>query len=440
MAPGEINTIACDGFLSGDGATATSSAINLPLGEATDAAGNLFFSDSGNNRIRKVDSEGNITTVAGTGTAGFLGDGGPAASAEIDNPAAIAIDGAGNIFFADSGNNAIREINGLTGIISTVAGTLDQGGYSGDGLAAIAALLSSPKGLAFDADNNLYIADTGNNVIRKVNALNANISTTAGSNVAGFAGDGTLATSGRFNAPWGIAVSGDSSLYIADLYNNRIRKIDSAGMFSTAVGNGTASYTGDGGAATAATLNSPTSVAIDAAGNLYVADSENNCARKVNISGKIATLAGNGTVVFGGDGFDADLAGLYKPYSLYLDGAGNLFIADRLNLRIREVSATVAGIQYPIMKEGKTSVPIAQAIENDGNASLTLSNLMAPPTTNSALDTIATDPITTTCSISQPLPVGTSCVLAVEFTPNAVGSPLLGCSPLPLTQATVRLQ
>ena len=171
MAPGEINTVAGDGFLSGDGATATTSAINLPLGEATDAAGNLFFSDSGNNRIRKVDSEGNITTVAGTGTAGFLGDGGPAASAQIDNPAAIAIDGAGNIFFADSGNNAIREINGLTGIISTVAGALGQGGYLGDGLAAIAALLSSPKGLAFDADNNLYIADTGNNVIRKVNAL-----------------------------------------------------------------------------------------------------------------------------------------------------------------------------------------------------------------------------------------------------------------------------
>jgi DNA-binding beta-propeller fold protein YncE len=126
MAPGAIHTIAGDGFLSGDGATATTSAINLPLGEATDAAGNLFFSDSGNNRIRKVDSEGNIRTVAGTATAGFLGDGGPAASAQINNPAAIAIDGAGNIFFADSGNNAIREINGLTGIISTVAGTLTK--------------------------------------------------------------------------------------------------------------------------------------------------------------------------------------------------------------------------------------------------------------------------------------------------------------------------
>lgn len=166
MAPGEISTLAGDGFLSGEGATATTSAVNLPLAEATDAAGNLYFSDSGNNRIRKVDVAGNITTIAGTGTAGFLGDGGPAVSAQINNPSAIAVDGAGNIFFADSGNNAIREINLLSGAISTIAGTLGQGGYSGDGSTANAALLSLPKSFAFDAGNNLYIADTGNNVIR----------------------------------------------------------------------------------------------------------------------------------------------------------------------------------------------------------------------------------------------------------------------------------
>jgi sugar lactone lactonase YvrE len=426
MAPGEINTLAGDGFLSGDGATATTSAINLPLGEATDAAGNLYFSDSGNNRIRKVDGAGNITTIAGTGTAGLLGDGGPAVNAQINNPATLTVEGAGNIVFADSDNNAIREINLSTGAISTIAGTLGQGGYSGDGSAANAALLSSPKGLTFDANGNLYIADTGNNVIRRVNASNGIIDTVAGSGTPGFTGDGNVATSGHFNAPWGIAVSADGSLYVADFYNNRIRKIDSAGMLSTVVGNGNASYSGDGGFATAATLNSPASVAVDAAGNLYIADSENNCIRKVNISGKIATLAGNGSVVFGGDGFDANLAGLYKPYSVYLDSAGNLFIADRLNLRIREVSATYAGIQYPIMKEGKISLPVAQSLENDGNAQLTLANLAAPPTTNSALDNTATDPITTTCATTQTLQVGASCTLAVEFAPVAVGSPSVG--------------
>jgi sugar lactone lactonase YvrE len=426
MLPGEIHTLAGDGFLSGDGATATSSAINLPLGEATDAAGNLYFSDSGNNRLRKVDSAGNITTIAGTGIAGSLGDGGLAINAQINNPAAIVVDGAGNIFFADSDNNAIREINISSGAISTIAGTLGEGGYSGDGSAATAALLASPKGFAFDANNNLYIADTGNSVIRKVNGLNGTIGTSAGNGVAGFAGDGGLATSGQFKAPWGIAIALDGSLYIADFFNNRIRKIDPTGMLSTVAGNGNANYTGDGSLATAATLNSPASVAVDAAGNLYIADSENNCIRKVNINGKITTLAGNGSVVFSGDGFDANLAGLYKPYSVYLDGAANLFIADRLDLRIREVSATTAGIHYPIMKEGKVSLPIAQSLENDGNVQLTLSNLTASPTTNSGLDTLATDPVTTTCSTTQALQPGISCILAVEFVPVAVGSPAVG--------------
>jgi sugar lactone lactonase YvrE len=316
MAPGKINTLAGDGFLSGEGASATTSAINLPLGEATDAAGNLYFSDSGNNRIRKVDVAGNITTIAGTGTAGFFGDGGSALNAQINNPSAIIVDGAGDVFFADSDNNAIREINLWSGAISTVAGTLGQGGYSGDGSAANAALLSSPKGFAFDADNNLYIADTGNNVIRKVNASNGLISTIAGSGVAGFSGDGNFAMSGQFNAPWSIAISGDGSFYIADFYNNRVRKIDSTGMLSTMAGNGNAGYSGDGGYATVASLNSPASIAIDPAGNLYIADSENNCIRKVNISGKIATLAGNGTVVFSGDASDAIIAGLYKAFSV----------------------------------------------------------------------------------------------------------------------------
>src|ERR1700733_852908 len=436
MVPGQISTLAGDGCLS-DGACltsqstpATQSPLELPLGEATDAAGTLYISDTGGNRIRKVDLAGNITTIANNnGTAGLSGDSGLAVSAEINQPSAIAIDGAGNIIFADTGNNAIREINAVTGNISTIAGTLGSAGHSGDGNNAKSALLSSPQGLAFDASGNLYIADTGNNCIREVNASSQNIATIAGSVSEGFSGDGAAAISAQFNQPWGITVSVSGDLYIADFGNNRVRKIDMAtGIVTTVAGNGNSSYSGDGGAATAATLNSPASVVTDAAENLYIADSENNAIRKVNVAtGEIATIAGNGTALYGGDGFSATLAGLYKPYSIYLDSAGNLFVADRLDLRIREISATVATLQYPTMKEGKTSAPIAQKLENDGNALLQLSDLTAEPaTTDAALDTNPTDPITTTCSTSQSLAIAASCLLAVEFTPVTVGAPGTG--------------
>jgi sugar lactone lactonase YvrE len=436
MVPGQINTLAGDGCLSdgfcpSSGSTpATQSALKLPLGEATDAAGTLYISDTGGNRIRKVDLAGNITTIVNSGgVAGFSGDGGSALFAQIAQPSAIAIDGAGNIIFADTGNNAIREINAVTGKISTIAGTLGSAGYNGDGHAATSALLFSPQGLAFDANGNLYIADTGNNCIREVAAANESIITIAGNGSGGFSGDGAAAISAQFDQPWGITVAVSGNLYIADFGNNRVRKVDvTTGIVTTVAGNGTSSFTGDGGAATVATLNGPAGVVTDAAGNLYIADSENNAIRKVNsATGVIATIAGNGTALFGGDGFSATLAGLYKPYSVYIDGAGNLFLADRLDLRIREINATAASLQYPTMKEGKTSAPIAQELENDGNAPLHLSDLMAAPaTSNAALDTNPTDPITTTCSTSQSLAIDSSCHLAVEFTPASVGAPGTG--------------
>lgn len=412
MSPGQITTLAGDGCLSdgpcptsGD-TDATKAALNLPLGEATDAAGNLYISDTGNNRIEKVDPTGHITVIAGnTEIAGSAGDGGPALSAQISAPSAIAVDGAGNIFFADTGNSAIREINAITQNISTVAGTLGTSGSTGNALAA-------PQGFAFDVGGDLYIADTGNNRIQKVDPL------------------GVVTTvPGTFNQPWSVAVSSkDGSLYIADFGSNRVLKVDPLGVMTTVAGNGTASYSGDGHAATSATLNSPSSVVVDPADNLYIADSENNAVRKVNsVSGNISTLAGNGTALYGGDGYSAILAGLYKPYSVNLDAAGDLFIADRLDLRIREVNATMAAIKYPDMKEGKTSLPIAQAVENDGNAPLNLLDLTAAPaTSNAALDTVPTDSITTTCSTTVSLPVGGNCILAVEFTPATTGDPQTG--------------
>lgn len=435
MAPGEIYTLAGDGCLS-DGSCltsgitpATSSALNLPMGVAVDGAGNLYISDTGNNRIRKVDSLGNITTIAGNSEiSGFTGDGGAAINAQISAPSAILIDGAGNLFFADTGNDAIREINSITGNISTIAGTLGTAGYAGDGVAATSALLSAPEGIAFDASGNLYIADTANSCIRKVDDL-GNITTIAGTATAGFVGDGGPAVSSQLDQPWSVAVGPDGNIYVSDLGNNRIRRINtSTGIISTVAGNGNASYAGDGGSALSASLNSPTGIAVDPAGNFYIADSENNVVRKVNcVNGNISTIAGNGTAVFGGDGFNATAAGLYIPYSVAIDAAGDLFIADRLDLRIREVSATAAVIKYPTMKEGKTSAPISQAIENDGNTSLQFVDLQSPSaTSDAALDTNPTDPITTTCSVSQAVAVDTSCELAVEFTPVTVGNPGTG--------------
>jgi sugar lactone lactonase YvrE len=412
MAPGKITTLAGDGCLSdgpcpSSGSTnATKAALNLPLGEATDGVGNLYIADTGTNRILKVDTAGNITTIAGNGEiAGTAGDNGLAFSAQLSAPSTIVVDGAGNIFFADTGNSAIREINAVTHTISTVAGTL---GTSGSTLN----LLSGPQGFAFDASGNLYIADTGNNRVLKIDT----------------SGTVTIAP-GPYDQPWSVAISSkDGSLYVADFGSNRILKVDTSNTVTVAAGTGTASGTGDNGPAAAATLNRPSSIVIDAADNLYIADSENNAIRKVNgTNHTISTLAGNGTALFGGDNFDANLAGLYKPYSVYLDGAGNLFIADRLDLRIREVSATVAGILYPTMKEGKTSDPIAQTIENDGNASLNLTNLAASPaTTHAGLDTISTDRIHTTCVVSTPMAVGSNCILAVEFMPVDVASPGTG--------------
>jgi large repetitive protein len=436
MVPGQISTVVGDGCLSDNacpssgGTPATQSALKLPLGEVTDAAGNLYVSDTSGNRIRKIDLAGNITTIANnSGVVGDAGDNGSATFAQINQPSAIAIDGAGNIVFADTGNNAIRKIDAVTGNISTIAGTLGNSGYAGDGLAATAALLSSPQGLSYNASGDLFIADTGNNRIRKIDASSQLITTVAGNGGAGFFGDGGAAISAQFNQPWGLTVAISGDIYVADFANNRVRKIAAiTGIVTTVAGDGSSGYTGDLGTATSAKLNSPAGLVTDPAGNLYIADSENNVIRKVNGgTGVITTVAGNGTALFSGDGFSAALAGLYKPYSIYMDGAGNLFIADRLDLRIREISGATGSLQFPTMKEGKVSAPIAQKLENDGNAPLSLLDISAEPATQyAALDLNPTDPITTTCSALSPLKVDDSCVLGVEFTPVTVGAPGTG--------------
>jgi len=421
LSPGVINTVAGDGELNfrADNVPATQASIFLPYGVIVDPAGNIYLSDTNNNRIRRVDAQSSlITTIAGTGVSGYSGDGGPATGASINQPGGLIMDGAGNIYFADSGNDIIRRIDAVSGIITTIAGVPMAQGYSGDGSAATLANLSSPRGIAFDSAGDLFIADTSNNVIREVNATTGTIQTVVGTGAAGYNGDTISATSAQLNSPWTVSVGIDNSLYIADLSNSRVRKV-SGGVISTVAGTGSRSFGGDGGAATAANLNDPTSVILNPAGDLYIADSGNNRVRKVYAStGIIETVTGNDSEQFAGDGGPANQASLYAPYALFFDQSGNLFLADTLHNRIRSILATPVALAYPVMRVGKTSAPQTTGLENDGNFNL---NLSAPVFLNAALDST-----TTTCSFTTPMAPSTACNLGVEFAPTVVGTLVLG--------------
>jgi sugar lactone lactonase YvrE len=344
IGPGHIATQAGSGVLgySGDGGPAASAELSYPTGVAVDASGNLYIVDADNNRIRKVTaSTGIITTVAGNGTAGYSGDGGPATSAELDTPFGVAVDASGNLYIVDVNNDRIRKVTASTGIITTVAGN-GTFGYSGDGGAAISAELYTPLGVAVDASGNIYIADSGNNRIRKVTASTGVITTVAGNGTAGYSGDSGAATSGELNSPFGVAVDASGNIYIGDSGNNRIRKVTaSTGIIISVAGNGTAGYSGDNGAATSAELYSPYGVAVDASGNLYIADTNNLVIRKVAAStGIINTVAGNGTAGSGGDGGAATGAALSYPTDAVVDSSGNFYIADYNNNKVRTVGSS----------------------------------------------------------------------------------------------------
>lgn len=300
-ADGTITSIAGNSVLgfSGDGGPAKSAELALPSGIALDASGNLYIADYGNNRVRKVTPAGVISTVAGNGVNGFSGDGGPATSAQLWGPAGVAVDNAGNLYIADITNYRVRMVS--NGVITTVAGNGSGGFFSGDGGPATSAAIFSAiilkvdavDNLAVDAAGNIFIPDFGNNRVRKVSPVGV-ITTVAGTGVGDFGGDGAAATSALLHGPVGVAVDAAGDLFIADSINNRIRKVTPSGVISTVAGNGTFGFAGDGGAATAAQLAYPDSVTLDAAGNLYIADSGNNRVRKVTPAGVITTVAGNG--------------------------------------------------------------------------------------------------------------------------------------------------
>ncbi len=335
-ASATISTLAGTGTAgySGDGGAATSAQIREPRSVEVDAAGNVYIADHGDHRIRKVDTNGNISTVAGTGAAGFSGDGGAAISAQLNNPDSVAVDASGNLFIADWRNHRIRKVD-TNGRISTIAGT-GAAGFSGDGGAAISAQLSYPHGVAVDASGNLFIADSNNYRIRKIDT-NGRISTIAGTGEIGFSGDGGAAISAQFDYPHSVAVDASGNLFIVDWGNHRIRKVDTNGNISTVAGTGAAGFSGDGGAATSAQLNYPTGVAVDGAGNVYIADRDNHRIRKVDASGDISTVAGTGAAGFSGDGGAAISAQINEPRGVDVDAAGNIYIADWNNHRIRKV-------------------------------------------------------------------------------------------------------
>ena len=329
-----ITTYAGNGTygFSGDGGSAISAQIRYVWFIAIDSTGNTYFTDYFDHRARKVNTSGTISTLAGNGLTGSTGDGGLAISAEFIGVSGTCVDKAGNIYIGDINNSKIRKINSA-GLINTFAGN-GSTGFSGDGGPASGALLNSPYGLAIDDTGNIFVSDELNYRVRKITPAGI-ISTVAGNGTGGYSGDGGSATAAQIT-PTGIAVDHAGNVFIAT--NNRIRKISSAGIITTVAGNGIAGYSGDGGSATAAKLNQPVGIATDGLGNLYISDQYNYRIRKVNTSGIITTIAGNGTAGFMGDGGPATAAEINQPLGLCLDPSANIYFSDYANHKIRKIN------------------------------------------------------------------------------------------------------
>jgi sugar lactone lactonase YvrE len=343
-----ITVIAGNGIggYSGDGGPATSAQLRDVAGIAVDPAGNVYIADDFNSTIRKISPNGIITTIAGTGTWGYSGDGGPATGAQLSAPLAVAADGSGNLYILD--NSRIRKVS-PGGIITTIAGNVVSGYYL--------------AGLAVDRVGNVYFTGLSNcefgggcetSRIQKVSPNG--IITTVARGTSGYAGDGGPAANAQLNDPSALAMDGAGNLYIADSDNNRIRRVSPDGVITTVAGNGTYGYSGDGGPASSGRLSTPTGLAVDSTGNLYIADTDNFRIRKVSSAGILTTIAGNGTFNYLGDGGPATGGQLSEElHAITLDGAGNLYIADQFNLRVRRVSAN--GTINTIVGSGMGGVP-----------------------------------------------------------------------------------
>jgi len=431
---GNLNTVAGDGLYLdpgvGDGGLAVDAELFLPSSVALDGSGNMYIADTLHQRIRMVNAAtGNITTLAGNGSSSDTGDNGLAVNATLSFPSGIILDGAGNIFIADTGNNKVREIVASTGNIITVAGN-GTPGFAGDGLVSTSANveLYEPQGVSIDDSGNLYIADTLNQRIRRVDTVTGIINTIAGNGAAGtngpgsgtFSGDNAPAAAAGLSQPYAVAFDLAGNMYIPDSSNNRIRRvmavnevISGNSVITTYAGTGTVGYSGDGGLATAANLSSPADVVVDPAGNLYISDTQNKRIRKVRASNQfITSFTENSAIQY------LDLTKTFRsvdidgPLGLYLDGSGNLYIADSLNMKIRQIQSNLVALDFttPVRQGSKSTYTINQTVENDGNWPLDLSTIVASAN-------VTTDPQSTTCLPTLQLAMNVDCVVGVIFSP-----------------------
>ncbi len=415
-----IYTIAGNGTSTayyGSGVPPLDAELNDPTQAISDPTGNIYIADRGNCAVREVSvATGNITTIAGTlGSCGFGGDGGAATStsAHLNSPSGLALDSSGNLYIADNGNCVVREVSG--GNISTIAGTHGVCSYGGDNGPATSADLYYPFGVAVDPSGNLYIADEYNHLIRKVSG--GTITTFAGSHtvtagVPGFAGDGGPATGAELYYPTEVALDSVGNLYIADQYNQRIRKVNPSGMITTVAGQSQGGYTGDGVSATESSLYYPIGVGIDLAGDILIGDYDNQRVRLVDQSGIIHTVAGNGTGGYNGNDLLATTAKLYQPYGVTVDPAGNIYEADYQTLLIRRINAlTVVGAQpvsisFDTQLVGTSSSGSNVTLAANGNANISI-------TTSAGFS--ETDDCPSTLNSAQ------TCTVTVYFSPTSSG-------------------
>ena len=336
----------------GNNGPATAAECYAPAGIAADAAGNIYISDLGKSVIRKVTTDGVIHTIAGTGVAGFGGDGGPATAAQLNQPTSVAVDAAGNVYLTDDNNNRVRKID-LSGNINTIAGN-GTAGYSGDGFAAVNAELNAPSGVAVDRYGNVYIADANNFVIRKVIDSTGKIFTYAGEGSAGYSGDGSNAGIAQFNYPSGVAVDTLNNVFVADKANSMVRKIYPTGLIiryagdTSITGNPVFGYSGDGGYANVAQLNSPTEIALAPDGTLYIADYNNHRIRKVKTNGDISTCAGSGVSGYSPSGTPALSAQLAGPFGVTVAPNGKIYITDEINNVAQVIDVASAVEEMPL--------------------------------------------------------------------------------------------